>query len=604
MENSEFTSLIQQVKRANDIVDVVGKYLELRRSGTGYFARCPFHGEKTASFHINPNLQIFKCFGCGEGGDVVKFVQMYESCTYMEALKMLAERAGIKIPNKYGDTDDAEMERRKKQKDRMMELLRQSAMFYFKCLYAPSGKHALSYMLNRGFSVETLKKFGVGYSPDRFSLVRYLSEQGYSYEEMVKTGVCQQYVKKDADGNEKTITFDALESRLIVPIFNMNGKVIAFGGRGLDEKTIAYGKYKNTGETPLFVKKDNLFAIHMAKQQKQQAQLPNVVVVEGYMDVLAMYQAGFKRSVASMGTSLTEKQARLLSRLTSSVYICYDGDSAGQNATVRGMDLLDKAGLDVKVMSLPDNLDPDEYINKHGAEAFEKLLQKALPLPDYKIALLEKQCQIDSPNPTIRNHALAKYVRGAVQMLKQLDDVRVEHYIQVVSLRTGYSADFLRRKMAEKVVDADDQTDSQPQPTVLSSEDKARYFVASCMLSAQPFATMEQMPIATNKTLQSIFNYVEQCKQSGQTPSMDMLYTICPDATQQEIQLLTTVDLSPAKAESNKKYFAECAVLLQVEQLNRTKEQLKARYDADPTNTEILQQIYQVSQQINKLKAN
>ena len=399
----DLTDIIRQVKRANDIVDVIGSYLELRQKGTSHWARCPFHGEKTASFCVNRNMQIYKCFGCGVSGDVVKFVQEYESLTFMEALEKLAKRANIKLPETHREHQDKDYADKKKKQDVYMQIMREAAVFYYKNYYGERGKPARDYVEGRGFTADTVKKFGIGFSPDRFSLVDYLKHKGFDLDDCVKCGVLQ---RSSSTGQP----FDALAKRLIIPIFNMQGKVIAFGGRGITDDEIAYGKYKNTSDTPLFSKQNNLFAINIAKEQKQQAALPNIVVVEGYMDVIAMYQAGFKRSVASMGTSLTEKQAMWLSRLTDSVYICYDGDAAGQKATIRGMDILDKAGLEVKVMSVPERLDPDEYIKKYGADAFEKLIEQALPLPDYKLQLLDRTFDIKSADMAKRNDALQKYV--------------------------------------------------------------------------------------------------------------------------------------------------------------------------------------------------
>ena len=243
---NDLMDFVQQVKRANDIVSVVGSYLELRQRGTNHIARCPFHGEKTPSFNVNQNRQIFKCFGCGESGDVIKFVQMYESCTFMEALEILAKRAGLKMPETAAQKKDKSFDEKKKKRDVYLEICKNTAVFYYKTFYSERGVKARKYMQERGFSEETLKKFGIGFSPDMYSLVKYLESKGYSREDCLRCGVLQS--KRDGT------PFDALANRVIVPIFNMGGKVIAFGGRGIDQDTIAYGKYKNTQDTPLFNK--------------------------------------------------------------------------------------------------------------------------------------------------------------------------------------------------------------------------------------------------------------------------------------------------------------------------------------------------------------
>lgn len=585
---TDIRDFVQQVKRANDIVDVIGSYLELRQKGTTHWARCPFHGEKTPSFSVNRNLQIYKCFGCGESGDVIKFVEKYESCTFMEAVEILAKRVNMKMPETSFQRQDREFSERKKKRDLYMDICRDTAVFYYKTYYSPKGAQAREYVEKRGFTVDTAKKFGMGFSPDRFSLVKYLTEKKYALDDCAKCGV----LAKNAKGEY----FDALSYRLIIPIFNMQGKVIAFGGRGMDERTISFGKYKNTSDTPIFTKKDNLFALNIAKEQKQQTALPNIVVVEGYMDVIAMYQAGFARAVASMGTSLTENQAKWLSRLTDTVYICYDGDAAGQKATVRGMDILDKAGLEVKVMSVPEKLDPDEYIKKYGKDAFEQLIDKALPLPDYKLQILKNAYPIDSKDPSKRNDALAKYVKGAIVMLKQLDDVRQAQYVSAVSLITGYSQEYFRRKLAGETTD-EPQTDSGGQ---LSPETQAKYFVAASLLRReQPLDVLSDKPLCYTAFLSNIYDYLSQCKSSGAEPSLDMLYTVCPDAGEIEYSRIIDVDFSPQKKEVNAKFFEECLRLIQVEKLKTEQEELTKKYK-ETQDGELLVRLAELSKKITE----
>lgn len=583
---NDLMDFVQQVKHANDIVDVIGSYIELRQRGTNFQARCPFHGEKTPSFNVNRNMQIFKCFGCGESGDVLKFVQMYESCSFMEALEILAKRAGLKMPETQSQKKDKAFDEKKKKRDVYLSICRETAVFYYKVFYSARGEVARKYMEKRGFDTETLKKFGVGYSPDMYSLVKYLESKNFSHEDCLKCGVLQ----RKQDGT----VFDALAERIVVPIFNISGKVIAFGGRGITERTIAFGKYKNTSDTPLFTKKDNLFALNLAKEQKQRSALPNVVIMEGYMDVMASYQAGFKRAVASMGTSLTENQAKLLSRLTDTVYICYDGDSAGQKATVRGLDILDSAGLDVQVMTVPENLDPDEYIKKYGAEAFEELVGQAKALPEYKLDLLRKAFPLNTDNVT-RNKNMPKFVNGAIKMLQQLDDVRQAHYVAQVADYTGYSQEYFRRKLdgaAEEVSVAESTT---------TGELKAKYFVVASLLTNQPYAMLSEKPYCETDFLSKLFTYVFDCKNRGQKPQADMLYTVCPNATAEEYSQIVDVDFSDEKQQNNQKYFEECKKLLQVESLKQQQADLTRQYKANPEKTELLTQITEINKKIDAI---
>ena len=586
---TDLTDFIQQVKQSNDIVDVIGSYLELRPKGTTHWARCPFHGEKTASFSVNRNLQIYKCFGCGESGDVIKFVEKYESLTFMEALEKLAKRANLKMPETALSKQDKDFTSRKQKQEVYGSICRDAAVFYYKAYYSEKGAAAREYVKSRGFTSDTVKKFGIGYSPDQYSLVRYLQDKQYAMEDCLACGVLQ---RKSANGE----LFDALSYRLIIPIFNMQGKVIAFGGRGITDAEINFGKYKNTSETPLFSKKNNLFALNIAKEQKQQAALPNIVVVEGYMDVIAMYQAGFKRAVASMGTSLTESQAKWLSRLTDTVYICYDGDAAGQKATVRGLDILDKAGLEVKVMSVPERLDPDEYIKKYGSEAFESLIDDALPLPDYKLRLLDTAFPIDSVDTAKRNDNLPKYVKGALIMLKQLDDVRQSQYVAAVSLKTGYSQEYIRRKLV--------QESTEPSPDVsqrISPQLMAQYFVAACLLSGQDFASINFTPQCDTLFLDDLYAYLAECKSKEVNPAVDMIYTVCPYGTAEEYSAILDVDFSKAKYAVNKQNFKECRALLEKEILIRQKEELLKKVQQNPDDLSLLAELGEISKKINSV---
>lgn len=591
-----------KVKAANDIVDVIGSYLELRRNGANFKARCPFHGEKTPSFIVSPQKQIFKCFGCGESGDVVKFLMKYESMTWWEAVEFLARRANIPIPER-NDEDEKAAKEKKRKRDLYIDICRQTAVFYYKALRSPVGKVALDYIHDRGFNDETLRKFGFGYSPGKLHYggndmtVDYLKQAGFKLDDCVGAGV----LMRSEHGY-----FDPLANRLIIPIFDMQGRVIAFGGRGITEREISRGKYKNTNDTLLFNKRYNLYGLNIAKEQKQQNSLPNLVVVEGYMDVISMYQAGFRRAVASMGTSLTKEQARWMSRLTDTVYICYDGDAAGQHATVRGMDILDNEGLQVRVMTVPDNLDPDEYIQAHGRKAFEQLIDKALPLPDYKLKLLDSEYPINSTDSVKRNEALPKYVNGALEMLRQLDDSRRQRYIVEVCNRTGYSEDFIRRKLADGgTVNVNEQPVSPTQAMSGSPEQIAKYFVLAALLNSEDYAKLA----ATDKPLtdgdmflDKMYDYVLSEIAEGRTPRPDMVYTVCPDATEQQLKAIVECDFTKERHARNAVYFDECVKVVRIEKLRVEREKLLAAIKQNPSDVSLLTKLSDISNQINTLK--
>lgn len=302
-----------------------------------------------------------------------------------------------------------------------------------------------------------------------------------------------------------------------------------------------------------------------------------------------------------MGTSLTEKQAMWLSRLTDSVYICYDGDAAGQKATIRGMDILDKAGLEVKVMSVPERLDPDEYIKKYGSDAFEKLIEQALPLPDYKLQLLDRTFDIKSADMAKRNDALQKYVRGALVMLRQLDDVRQAQYIAEVSRKTGFSQEYILRKLQSGFEEELPETTSAVQ---YSPETQAKIFVAACLLNNESYAVVSEKPVCDTLFLSNLYDYLFKCREQGEKPSGDMLYTVCPDASQEEYDSVLNVDLSAQRKKQNEQYFKECLQIIQNEKLLLRRQELRDKLDTlqgdSPEYFETLNLLAEVSGKIKK----
>lgn len=369
---------LQELKQKNDIVEVIGSYVSLNRKGNTHWACCPFHHEKTPSFAVKEDDQFYHCFGCGVSGDVVKFVREIESTDFMGAIRILAGRAKMPVPENNFDTEKAvEM---KKKRDNHVKILLDSARFYLANLYSGDAEAHLDYVSRRKLAPTTVKKFGLGASLDFYSLPDYLSEKGYSRADLVDSGVLAE------SRNGKLI--DSLGGRLIFPIINAFDEVVAFGGRLLEKSDFA--KYKNTKETLLFNKSKTLYNINLLKKLKRTKPLKEVIVVEGYMDTVSLYQAGFENVVASMGTSLTKDQARLVKRYSENVLISYDGDFAGQKADLRGLEILKDENLNVRVVPMPEGLDPDD-VAKQGKEAYQACLDKAMPLIDYKIHALERK---------------------------------------------------------------------------------------------------------------------------------------------------------------------------------------------------------------------
>ena len=370
-------AFIDELIAQNPIEDVVGQYVNLKRSGANMFGLCPFHGEKTASFSVAPDKGIYYCFGCHKGGGVINFQMEVEGMSYPDAVRALAKRVGMEVP------DDEEYQSRYHQQERLWALHKEAARFYHTRLYAPEGAAALQYATGRGMPKAVLTTFGIGYAPDSWTnLVDHLRKKGYTDQELKDSGLVTVSQK---NGN----LFDRFRDRLMFPIIDVRGNVIGFGGRIMKRDDNA-AKYLNSPETLIFNKRKNLFALNLAKKSK----LGYLILVEGYMDAIALHQYGFDCAVASLGTALTPDGATLLSKYTDQVVLIYDGDNAGQNATQRAIPILEKAGLKVKVLQMQGAKDPDEYLKKFGADKFRLLLEGSSNRIEYQLNAIAKKYDI------------------------------------------------------------------------------------------------------------------------------------------------------------------------------------------------------------------
>ena len=367
-------SFIDELLARNPIEDVVGQHVVLRRSGANLFGLCPFHGEKTASFSVAPDKGIYYCFGCHKGGGSINFVMELEGLSYPDAVRSLAKRAGMEVP------EDEQYQSRYKQQERLWALHKEAARFFHSQLYSPIGQNALNYALGRGMSRSILTTFGVGYAPDSWdSMVKAMKAKGYTEQELKDSGLVTVSQK---NGN----IFDRFRDRLMFPIIDVRGNVIGFGGRTLKTGTDD-AKYLNSPETMIFNKRKNLFGLNLAKKTKQKY----MILVEGNVDVVALHQYGFDNAVASLGTSLTEEQVTLLTRYTEEIVLIYDGDEAGQRATQRAIPILEKAGIAVKVLQLRDAKDPDEFLKKFGADKFKVLLEGSANRVEYQLNAIARK---------------------------------------------------------------------------------------------------------------------------------------------------------------------------------------------------------------------
>ena len=421
----------EELKQKNDIVEVIGGYVSLDRKGNTHWACCPFHHERTPSFAVNQADQFYHCFGCGVSGDVIKFVREIESTDFMGAIRILAARAKMAIPESNFDTEKSlEM---KKKRDAMAAIMLDCARFYLSNLYSGDNRAEahLQYIANRKLSPTTVKKFGLGASLDFYSLPDYLAGKGYLKQDLLDSGALTEAK------NGRLV--DSQGGRLIFPIINAFDEVVAFGGRLLEKADFA--KYKNTKETLLFNKSKTLYNVNLLKKLKRQKPINEVIIVEGYMDTISLYQAGFENVVASMGTSLTKEQARLVKRYSSNILISYDGDFAGQKADLRGLEILKDENLNVRVVPMPEGLDPDDVV-KQGANAYQKCLDAAMPLIDYKLHAIERKYDLT------RVDDKRGYVAEALKVVNSAESESVkEELLKGLRDKTGISYHALERDL-------------------------------------------------------------------------------------------------------------------------------------------------------------
>lgn len=405
--------IIQKIKEENDIVDIVSEVVTLKKTGKNYLGRCPFHNEKTPSFTVSSEKQIYKCFGCGEAGNVISFVMKTRNMAFPEAVKLLGEKVGIVVDD--ADSPGKSSATNEKFK-RMYDINIQAARYFYTNL--KRFKAPYEYLKGRGITDETIKKFGIGFSLDNWQGIRsYLKQRGFSEEEILELGLTTK--------NEKGNIYDRFRNRIIFPVFNVSGRVIGFGGRVLDDSK---PKYLNSPETPIFHKGTNLYGLNLAIKNNQAR---TVIMVEGYMDVISLSQQGVTNVVATLGTALTEGQCKLLKRYIDTVIVSFDSDVAGQNATIRGLEILQKSGFDLKILQIPSGKDPDEFIRSFGREKFLNLVDGALPIIDFKLRMAEKGIDFSKQEMVI------KYLKRVVSVLKDLDPLEKAVYIKQVSEKSG-----------------------------------------------------------------------------------------------------------------------------------------------------------------------
>ncbi len=554
MNDSGYAGFLSVLKEKNDLVEVIGSYIKLDRRGYNYWACCPFHHEKTPSFSVNAADKYYHCFGCGVSGDVISFVKEYENVDFRQAVEILAKRAGLEVPV-LDNRSAEEAQKRKALKDRLLALMKDTARFYLNNLWSGRADQHLEYLTRRKIQPTTMKKFGLGASLDFHALPKYLLGKGYTPEECVESGACGR--------SEEGRLFDSLGGRLIIPIINNLDEVVAFGGRILVKTDRA--KYKNTRDTLLFDKSKNLYNINLVKREKRTAALPNLIMLEGYMDVISLYQAGFKNVVASMGTSLTKEQVRLCKRYSDTVLISYDGDAAGQSANLRGLKLLENEGVNIRVVPLPDGLDPDDVIVKRGAEEYRKCLDAAMPLIDYRLLAAKRKYDLSDP------YKRREYVREALGVVKEAESASErEELLKRVSKEANVSYSALMRDLegAPQKIEA-------PPPRAREEADRARkaerFVLAACLFNRDYAKNCNLFEFGfRDETLERLAEYIMEERERGSVrPSGVFDLFGSENGELNEVLEKNNGDLDGEVAE---RYFRDCVRLLRQREI---KEQIE-----------------------------
>ncbi len=585
----DFQAFIRELKEKNDIVEVIGSYIPLERRGYNYWACCPFHHEKTPSFSVNAADGYYHCFGCGVSGDVIGFVKGYENVDFMQAVQILAARAHLEVPA-YDDRSAEEAAAKKKKRDRLSALMRDTARFYFKNLYSGRAEAHIAYLHKRGFSPSTVKKFGIGASLDYHSLPSYLLAQGYTPEECVESGACAR--------TDEGRLIDSEGERLIIPIINHMDEVVAFGGRLL--KNTDRAKYKNTRETMLFNKSKTLYNINLVKKEKRAGGLASLIMVEGYMDAISLYEAGFRGVVASMGTSLTKEQARLAKRYTENVFISYDGDFAGQKANLRGLEILKQEGLKVRVVPMPDGMDPDDVVQKLGADGYRECLGKAMPLIDFRLFAAKRKYDLT------KTEERRDYVSEALSIVREAESAAErEELLRRISEETRISVGALQRDLENAPVVPKAAEPVRPKEDDANREKKAaRFLLAACLLG-KPYAESFDLSSVDfdDPAHRTIALYVISGRKAGRVRASGIFDLMPADGELAEILNLDYGDNLDSPAAE--KYFQDCVRTLREKSLSEKIAAARVRYaDAsDEERRELLRAIDEYTKQLKSLSA-
>lgn len=581
MDFSEFCSRLLE---RTDIVKLISRYVPLRRMGSSYKACCPFHSERTPSFSVDPSKQLYHCFGCGKGGNAITFLADIESIDRIDAIRMLADEANMELPE-FSGKRAPHMDKQHRQ--RLYDLLRDAARHYNENLRSPLAGKAREYIEKRKLPPNIVTRFGLGYSLGYDEMITYLKRKGYTEREMKEAGIAEQYADK---------WYDVFHDRLMFPIISNFGQVVAFGGRVLEKTDRA--KYRNSAQSELFDKSRTVYALNLLKRKRQSGPIDHVIMCEGYMDVIALHKAGFDTAVASMGTALTHQQARQIKNYTDKVYISYDGDAAGQKATMRGLDILRECGLTVRVVSLPDGKDPDEIINERGREAYVRALETALPLTEFKLANLRKKYDLTDRDDR------TKYAAEAVKCVSMLDNpVEAEEYLRTVATETGYDMSVLRKQA--NITDGREDT-SAARPRTESAEkddtDVSETYILAAYAEGRPYVDPEEVNelFAEEGFAKNVVQSITDSRLKGLKDVYAVLYSDLPADQTGKIPAIAEFDFTGM---DSPEIYKACVRRLKCAKLEKESNELARKYDESKDIT-YLQKSNELKKKLKQLRGN
>lgn len=540
----DFKQWLGELKSKCNIVSVMSKYCHLVQKGRSYWTCCPFHMEKTPSLCIYEGEQTYHCYGCREHGDVVKFIEKIESCDFMQAVEILAKSVGMEVPN-FSTVSSDGIEKRKKEKDQVLDALNEAKNHYIANLYKSSAKTAQDYIKKRLLTKRELDDFSLGYSQDYFSLPNHLKQKGYSYEIMQKAGL----VEKGSQGY-----YDVFAYRLMFPLFNMHNECVGFSGRILtNDKTKA--KYRNSSNTIVFDKSNTIYGLNLVRTLKRTQAVDKVIIVEGQMDVIAMHKAGFKNAVACLGTAFTQNHARQLKLISNFAVVCLDGDGAGLKACNKIVDVLADEGFVVRVVKLPNGKDPDEFIKEYGKEALQKQIDNAIDYIDFQIDYLANGVDFS------KSDERARYVRQSIALLDKLgSDSEKQIYLKHIKTLSGVPVDVLRQDVFKRTNISEDKTnlDSADLVNMEDGTNRAIKCVLASMLYKKEYVNY-QFPLKKylkNNSYTKLYDLIMNKRTNGQEYKVSMVYDDFD--MNNEPNLVDIINYNFEQNGNNEKYYNEC----------------------------------------------